>query len=112
MGKERQALPILDRKNHQDWLRCIRIAIDSKHVAIAIQFTKNEYARIAREGGAINATPTGSTTAAFRNGSSSWKLVSVKQCTLRFRIQTCIEVTSQVPQINNQDEDPLRTRGR
>ncbi|KAG6188727.1 hypothetical protein E4U46_007838 [Claviceps purpurea] len=33
-------------------------------MAIAIQFTKDVYAWIAREGGAVNATPTGSTAAA------------------------------------------------
>ncbi|KAG6175574.1 hypothetical protein E4U27_006077 [Claviceps purpurea] len=64
MGKERRALPILDRENHQDWLRRVKIAIDSKGVAIALHFTKHEYAWIEREGGAANATPTASTGAA------------------------------------------------
>ncbi|KAG6136624.1 hypothetical protein E4U12_001131 [Claviceps purpurea] len=64
MGKERRALPILDRENHQDWLRRVKIAIDSKDVAIALHFTKHEYAWIEREGGAANATPTASTGAA------------------------------------------------
>ncbi|KAG6233291.1 hypothetical protein E4U25_004254 [Claviceps purpurea] len=60
MGKERQALPILDRENHQDWLRRVKIAIESKDVTIALQFTKHEYAWIEREGGAVNTTPTAS----------------------------------------------------
>ncbi|KAG6260448.1 hypothetical protein E4U49_004841 [Claviceps purpurea] len=50
MGKERRALPILDRENHQD----------CKDVTIALQFTKHEYAWIEREGGAVNTTPTAS----------------------------------------------------
>ncbi|KAG5914998.1 hypothetical protein E4U61_005121 [Claviceps capensis] len=41
---KRQALPILDRENHHDWLRRARIAIKSKDVAIAIESTKHEYA--------------------------------------------------------------------
>ncbi|KAG5965107.1 hypothetical protein E4U58_002953 [Claviceps cyperi] len=50
---QRRALPILDRQNHQDWLRRVRIAIGSKDVAIAIESTKHKYAWIPREGGTI-----------------------------------------------------------
>ncbi|KAG6191776.1 hypothetical protein E4U27_004211 [Claviceps purpurea] len=65
MGKDRRALPILDRENHQDGLRRVRITINSKGVAIAIEFTKHE------EGGAANATPTAPTAAASTANAST-----------------------------------------
>ncbi|KAG5932059.1 hypothetical protein E4U59_007759 [Claviceps monticola] len=64
MGRDHRTLPILDRENHQDWLRRVKIAVNSKDVAIALEFTKHEYAWIEREGGAVNATSTAPTAAA------------------------------------------------
>ncbi|KAG6307906.1 hypothetical protein E4U44_007638 [Claviceps purpurea] len=44
-------------ENHQDCcLRRVRIAIYSKDLTIAIEFTKHDSAWMDREGGAVNAT--------------------------------------------------------